>query len=1239
MKWTKEQELAIYEDGKDVLVAAAAGSGKTAVLVERIIQKMLREQEPYNIDEMLVVTFTNAAAQEMRTRVGAAIEKALQSNPDSIHLKKQLSLLQRANISTLHSFCMEVVRKYSYQLDLDPSFRILDDTEAELLRNDIIQEVFEEWYGKEDDEQEAFFRFVDSFSSDRDDAKVETLVMKMYEFAMQNPWPFEWLEELKETYQLSEGTTLDDLKWMPVVREDIKENLEAMLFDVNQAIDVAQDVGGPEHYLPTLLDDKNQVQQVMEYVGAPWDELREIVKSNEKFGALSRKKVECDEVLKETVKEIRNRYKERMKKLVERWFNRQSSSLINDLHQLKPLIDQLVILVKQFHERFQQAKKDQAMVDFSDLEHYCLTILLDDEATKDNLIGSTVAKQFQNQFREVLIDEYQDTNLVQETILQLVTQGEDAGNLFMVGDVKQSIYRFRHAEPTLFMNKYSQFRQEDNPSLRIDLARNFRSRKEVLDSTNYIFRQLLDEQVGEMVYDKDAELIYSNQVYEQLTTTDVDTELHIITQDELEDESVSEEWKYIEKAQLEARAYAEKIQKWIGTKGQDPMKVIDKETEQVRNLQYRDIVILMRSMTWASVIVEELKQLGIPVYADISSGYLEAMEVQIMLNVLKTIDNPQQDIPLASVLKSPIVGLSEDDLANIRLHGKNQPFYVAMKNYTRLGENELVIRKLEAFLTMFEAWREEARYGALSKLIWKIYRDTGYFEFVGGTPGGKQRQANLRALYDRARSYESTAYRGLYRFLRFIERMEERGEDLAAARALGEQEDVVRMMTIHKSKGLEFPVVILGAADKGFNEMDFKGQYLLHKDHGFGAKYLDVDKRLMFTTFPFEAIKVALKREMLAEEMRILYVALTRAKEKLTIVGTVKDFEKRLSKWNEISAHLDWVLPPHVRSDQATYLNWIGTALIRHNHAETLQMNGVGSNVPTAITEDESKWKINIQHASELMEPEWITVKRNDELEKVIKDWDTSHIQGHSELYDEVDRRLNFQYRHQGAAYKRAKQTVTELKRLRQAPDDYSSSDLMTKQPKMRFKRPRFMQKDSKKLTATEIGSAMHTVMQHMPFNREWTKVSLVEFVDGLVLKEILREEEAEVIDYDAILEFLDEPIGQKLQTSETIKRELPFTMELPTSEVYPDWNDPNEESVIIQGVIDCLFETEDGWYLLDYKTDTIFGDLTERKVNELEDRYAVQVELYKRAVESIWNINLEHVYLYFFDQNLLLEH
>ena len=1235
MQWTKEQEQAIYEDGKDILVAAAAGSGKTAVLVERIIQKMLRETNPYNIDEMLVVTFTNAAAQEMRTRVGLAIEKALEQNPQSVHLKKQLSLIQRAYISTLHAFCMEVVRKYSYKIDLDPSFRILDDIEADLLKNDCIEEVFEEWYGKEGEEQEAFFRFVDSFSSDRDDAKVETLVLKMHEFAMQNPWPYEWLDDIKERYSIDDTTTIDDLVWTKIAKTNVKEELEAIIFQIKQAIDLSEDVGGPYHYTDTLKLDLEQVESIVNVIGAPWNELREVFQDNLKFARLSGKKADCDPELRETVRTIRDRYKKKLTDLFERWFSRSGESLLTDIEKLKPYIDILVELVKQFGETFKARKKEEAVVDFLDLEHYCLDILLSEEATVDEPLPSEVAIQFQNQFKEVLIDEYQDTNLVQETILSLITQDNGFGNLFMVGDVKQSIYRFRHAEPSLFMSKYKTFNEPESNQLRIDLANNFRSRKEVLDATNFVFRQLLDEDVGEMNYDPDSELIYSNKVYDSLTSTEVDTELHLITTDDLEeDEHQSDEWKYLEKAQLEARAYGKKIQSWVGTDDSAPFKVIDKETGKPRHCQYRDIVILLRSMNEANVIEEELKKLGIPVYAELSTGYLKAIEVQVMLNVLKTIDNPQQDIPLASVLRSPIVGLTEDDLVQIRLFGKNEPFYVALNNYIQKGEDADLVDKLNQFIFYLNEWREEAKYGALSQLIWKIYRDTGYFEFVGGIPGGKQRQANLRALYDRARQYENSAYRGLYRFLRFIDRMEEREKDLASARALGEQEDVVRIMTIHKSKGLEFPIVILGFADKQFNEQDFRNQYLLHKNYGFGTKYLDVDKRIMYTTLPFEALKVQSKKEMLAEEMRVLYVALTRAKEKLCIIGTVGDFEDRLMKWNEVAHHTEWVLPPHVRTEQATYLNWIGQALVRHHQASQLHKQPLAQTIPKTITHDESKWKIVAEHAKAYENPEFVTVERNDTLEKIIKNWDATSLQK-SDQYDEVNKRLTFHYPNLNSAYKRAKQSVTEIKRMNEVRDEYSSSDLLTFKPKTDFKRPNFMQQQTSALTKAEIGSAVHTVMQHIDFKKDYDEASIKELLIQLVDEEFINEQEMNAIDINPILTFLQSDLGQRVKNAKRVMRELPFTMKLLAQDVYPDWEDESEEYVLIQGVIDCLIEEEEGFSLIDYKTDTLYGQVDK---DELKERYLTQITLYKQAVEEIWQIDLNSSYLYYFDRDLVVE-
>ncbi|MCP8615539.1 helicase-exonuclease AddAB subunit AddA [Salirhabdus salicampi] len=1239
MKWTKEQERAIYTEGTDVLVAAAAGSGKTAVLVERIIQKLLKKENPLNIDELLVVTFTNAAAQEMRHRIGAALESALKEHPSSAHLKKQLSLLQRASISTLHSFCMEVIRKYSYQLDIDPHFRIADDVEADLIRQEVLEELFEEWYGKEGEEQEQFFAIVDRFSSDRSDMEVEELLLKLYDFAMQNPSPEQWLSEMTEMYNVTPDTREDDLAWMPIMKKDVQRQLQAMIAEANQALDITRESDGPYHYADAIDADIDKFERAAQLLTEGWESLYTFFHENSKFTTLSRKKVECNTSKQERVKDIRKRYKKRWEDLQKQWFSRSLTYYLQDLQQLHPVMKQLSKLVVEFHERYRSKKKEQAIVDFADLEHYCLNILLDSSSTASENIPSSVATQYQQQFREILVDEYQDTNLVQETILQLITAGEDGGDLFMVGDVKQSIYRFRHAEPTLFITKYKRFAHDDNDNVRIDLSRNFRSRHQVLSATNYIFRQILDEEVGEIQYDEDAELIFSNQIYEDLVTNNTEAELLIIDNnddDKIDQNEDGEDFRDLQKAQIEARAYAEKIKQWIGQKDDQPLQVIDKQTEQLRNVQFRDIVILMRSMTWAPTIVEELKQQGIPVYAELSTGYFEAIEVKVMISLLKVIDNPQQDIPLASVLRSPIVGLDEDALAKIRLAAPKESYYVALKSYQRRGESEKLRHAVDRFLMKLETWRTRARQGSLSELIWDIYRETGYYDFVGGIPGGRQRQANLRALYDRARSYESTSFRGLFRFLRFVERMEERGEDLGAARALGEQEDVVRIMTIHKSKGLEFPVVIVGGMDKEFNQQDLRGKYLLHKDLGAGVKFVDPEKRIMYSTLPFNALKVAKQREMLAEEMRVLYVALTRAKEKLFMVGVVNDIEKRKKKWQLIIDHKDWVLPAYFRLDTLSYLNWVAPAILRHESGSALRENDHDINVASAIWEDRSAWKVTIEHAVTFTDPDTITKERKEDLETSIKEWQSPDQKG--PFYDEVDQRFTFQYPFAKAAHYRAKQTVTELKRQREMKDEYSSDQLVKQFRRPIVKRPRFMQEE-KKLTAAEKGSAMHTVMQHIPLTKTYTRDEVVDYVDQLVHRELLTKDEATVIDIQAIVSFFKTDMGKMILSASEVQREVPFSLGLPANEVYPDWQeDYTDEKVLLQGVIDCLIPTEKGYILLDYKTDSLPEELTEENIVSLKKRYELQLTLYKRAVENILQKPVQQAYLYFFDKSYLLK-
>src|SRR5690625_3382223 len=850
MKWTPEQEAAIYTTGKDVLVSAAAGSGKTAVLVERIIQKVLNKENPLNIDSLLVVTFTNAAAQEMRYRVGLALENALQTEPHSHHLQKQLSLLQRASISTLHSFCMEIVREHAYLLEIDPAFRIANDLEADLLKQEVIDELFEEKYGAKKDEQEQFFAVVDRFSSDRSDVEIETLVLQLYTFARQHPWPYEWLDSLVDIYTITKETDETDLLWLDVLKEHVHTQLMAIEQEINLALDIASESDGPYHYIDLI---KAELQMLRDAQGLEtWNELQKFMVEST-FRRLPSKRVECNKDKQAAARQLRDQYRKRWNDLKSSLFTRDLSSHLADMQQLAPIIQQLSTLVKEFDRRYSKIKRENSLVDFLDLEHYTLQILLDESSTVDKIIPSNIAWQYKESFAEVLVDEYQDTNLVQETILKLLTDQKGSGNMFMVGDVKQSIYRFRHAEPTLFIQKYQAFAQGKGAGKKIDLARNFRSRQQVLTATNYIFRQILDEQVGEVNYDAEVELVYGNKMYDTLPLNDYQPELLLIDRDpEKGVADKGEDFRDLQTAQIEARAYAEKIKSWVSDDKTPALKIVDKSFEKQRNVQYRDIVILLRSMSWAPVIVDEFKKQGIPVYAELKTGYFAAIEIKIVLNLLKVIDNPYQDIPLAAVLRSPIVGLDEDDLANIRLAEKDGTYYSALQTFVEEQSTE-TSEIVKGFLQQLEHFRFLARQGGLSDLIWSIYRDTGYYDFVGGMPGGRQRQANLRALYDRAKGYESTAFRGLFRFLRFIEWMEEKGEDLGAARALSEQEDVVRITTIHSSKGLEFPIVIVGGLARPFNLQDLTKKHLLHKDLGFASKFIDPMKRITYPTLFYHA--------------------------------------------------------------------------------------------------------------------------------------------------------------------------------------------------------------------------------------------------------------------------------------------------------------------------------------------------------------------------------------------------
>ncbi|WP_010286801.1 helicase-exonuclease AddAB subunit AddA [Kurthia massiliensis] len=1208
--WTDEQWQAIWAKGQDTLVSAAAGSGKTAVLIERLIQKVIDETNPMNVDELLVVTFTNASAAEMRQRMAAALEKAVKNNPESQHLRRQLTLINKAQISTLHSFCLNIVRQYAYLLNIDPGFRIANENEAALLKDDTMAEVLEAAYDVAD--PSAMYRLVDAFTSDRNDQDIEVLIEKLYEMARVNPQPFKWLDALPERYNMEDVERIDDLSIIQSIRQTMSHSVDEAIALILEMRALALMPDGPDAYGETAEMDLTVLYEARAFINErSWQEAYEFF-STFKWGKLkSQKKGTCDESLLDRAKAKRNDAKKVLADATEQFFSRHPDRLLEEMQHMYPLMQTLVELAKQFSMRYSAAKAEKGIVDFSDLEHFALAILTTDE--DGEVVPSDVAKDYQARFKEVLVDEYQDTNRLQETILQLVKSGTEAdGNLFMVGDTKQSIYRFRLAEPALFLGKYRDFTTTgDAGGLKIDLNANFRSRREVLDGTNYIFKQIMTEEVGEIDYD-DAAALKPRAPY---PTLDMPVTVSVLHAPELEEEADTPELEAEEemkKSQLEARYIIRQIQQLMNTGAQvyDAYEKDAAGNPVKRDLEYRDIVILMRSMTWSNDFVEEFKLAGIPLYAELSAGYFEELEVMIMMNTLRIIDNPYQDIPLASVLRAPFVGMTENDLAAIRLAEPKGAFYDALKTFVlreRSGLHAKTAEKLQRFLLQFDDWRDLARRGSLAELIWQVYMDTNYYEMAGAMSNGKQRQANLRALYDRAVAYEKTAFRGLFRFLRFVDRIRLRGEDLGTAKAISQSENVVRLMTIHASKGLEFPYVFVAGLGRSFNKMDFHLPYLFDQDFGLAVKMIDPEKRLQYTSLPFLAVKEKKLLEMKSEEMRILYVAMTRAKEKLYLVGHVKDWETTQVRWQEmLHLSLDEPLPPYVRRTANSYFDWIGPAVARHADYQT-QLS-----LPLAARKDEpSRFDIQIVDVTQFQAAD-ITEEATDVPQTVVE----------QPLLTRITETFDTPYPYKNRLHKRSKASVSELKRLQtlaqqELPEIFNDTKASSQRVATR---PRFMQQRT--MTAAEAGTAMHTVMQHAPQQGFKTIAEVASFVEKLVDKELLTPSEGKTVYYKNVLSFFDTNIGHVFQQAKSLHRELPFTYRRA---------DEDGDDQIVQGIIDCLIETTDGeWILLDYKTDHL--QHVEDPESVLRDRYAVQLDIYTEAIEHILSIRIAQKVIYAFD-------
>ncbi|APC07575.1 UvrD-helicase domain-containing protein [Neomoorella thermoacetica] len=1394
-EWTPDQLAAIRARRANILVAAAAGAGKTAVLVERIIQRLTDPEDPVSLENLLVVTFTEAAAAEMRQRIGAALEAAVAREPENEALRRQLLLLNRAHISTIHSFCLWVLRTYFYRLDLDPGFRVMDPAEADLLQLEVMDRVLEEAFAAEPDGGPVT-DLADSLGG-RGDANLVDLVLRVWEFSRSLPWPEAWLEQVIASYKVTTETPLESLPWYGELRQLITLELQEAAWYLEQARQAAAAPGGPAVYLENLENEKEQVTRLLEEVGdLPWEELNAKLAAVH-FGRLKAARGEdVDPVLKERAGKLRNQARDLLYVLKED-LCRDEAAVRAELERSGELVATLVGLVRRFDAALREAKGRRNLIDFSDLEHLCLRVLLDEGAGPGRLQPSDVALELRQRFAEVLVDEYQDINTVQDAILTLVSRQDIAeNNLFMVGDVKQSIYRFRLANPDLFLAKYRQYPEgEGGPNRRILLKANFRSRQGVVDGVNFIFRQVFSPLVGELEYDAAAALVgragYPEnpaaatpavEVYLQEGKVAADTgagEPGAGGRTDLPEavgagkggkisggagygetlsgygaaspggESGAPDLEDLTALEREALLVARRIRRMVRGTPDRPgpeFQVWDQEKKEYRDLTYRDIVILLRATRdRAPVFLEALKQYGIPAYADLGSGYFAATEIETILSLLRVIDNPHQDIPLAAVLRSPIVGLSAGDLARIRLAAPGEDFFTAVVKAAGAplppftagesavpsstatgsggaldnqpgqdpvciapyiedtqepwrddhpgpgaaagkavpGKDRDLASLLREFLARLERWRTLARRQPLGDVIWQLYRDTGYLEFVGGLPGGAQRQANLRALLDRARQFEGFARHGLFRFLRFIERLQQNEGDLGTARALGENEDVVRVMSIHRAKGLEFPVVIVAGLGKGFNLRDLSGDFLLHGRLGLVPLYLDAAAGIKYPTLPYLATGHRLRLEALSEELRILYVALTRAREKLILAGTVRDLPRQAENWCASLFLPGEQLPPVLTSRAGNPLDWLLPALARHPDAAAIRdLAGVGGG---HLLPDPSSWQVEVVRGGEL--PDRGSEEPGVQV-RVTTGYQGTESAGQQEnpgllcsglpggsralagavspvqetagktvappgsniaeagvepgvsppagavspqdetgptwLQQEVARRLAWTYPRQPLTALPVKLTVTDLKRRF---DVFNEGETPLRPGENTFtRRPAFLQ-SHQGLTAAERGTATHLVLQHVDLSRPVTGESLAGLLQEMVEREILTPEQAAAVDTRAIVTFFAAPLGKRLLARwEQVKRELPFSLAVPAVELYPGL--PAEaaagEIILVQGIIDCLVEEEDGFLLLDFKTGRIPPDPLAA--------YREQVRFYTRAVETIFNRNVKEAHLYFLD-------
>lgn len=1224
VKWTEEQEKVITLRDRNILVSAAAGSGKTAVLVQRILSKIMDPKRPVDIDRLLIMTFTRAAAGEMKERISNAIDQALYENPDNEHLQKQATLIHNAQITTIDGFCSYIIRNYFHMVDLDPGYRTAEEGELKLLKEDVMKDLLEEAYEKADPK---FLSLVECYASGKSDDEIREMVYKLYNAAMSHPFPEEWLEECLNVYQVENIEDLRKTNWIRLLWETLDEKVIQAEALAESARRLCEEPDGPYIYEEALADDLNFWREIRRLKDTrDYDKVAEIL-AGHMFAKLSAKRdSSIDPFKKEQAKELRDEEKEICKELSTKFFNQKEEILLELIACAREPLEGLTELTRQFKEAFSRKKREKNLLDFTDMEHFALRILV--EKVDEELIPTQAARELSEKYEEVMVDEYQDSNFVQELITTMVSGWvSKRKNIFMVGDVKQSIYRFRLARPELFMEKYHSYSLEDSEEQRIDLHKNFRSRAEVLNSVNYIFRQIMGEDLGGITYDDDNALYPGASFPDGEDPEFVRTEVLIVEKD---GEEAQDEQEQKNAREMEALAIAQRIHRMIGKD-----RILDKETGEYREIRYGDIVILLRSATgWSETFSQVLSSRGIPVYSASRTGYFSAQEVVTLLNYLRVCDNPLQDIPLTGVLHSPIVGCTAQELAMLRSECPDGRVYDSICAYVEKAEEISeenveklrLVQKLKLFLSQLTKFRDMAAYTPIHELILYILKDTGYGRYARAIPGGAQRGANLHMLVEKAMDYEKTSYRGLFNFIRYIEKLQKYEVDFGEVNLADAGSGAVQVMTIHKSKGLEFPVVFAAGMGKQFNFQDINAKFLIHPELGFGVDAIFPEKRLIVSAMQKQIIRRELKRENLGEELRVLYVALTRAKEKLIITGSMGNIEAALRSVSRYMHSEETLLPLDVRSEARTYWSYILPALVRHPAMKELLAEYGIFGKPEKICEENADFLISKVTLGELVQGEILDQTDAQLREAFFREWDSEKI------YDEnirqvLKEKFDFSYPYAYLRELPVKVSVSELKKRKYADEEEKESALYP-EPEMVQIVPGFISGEREVTQGAARGTAYHRVMECL----DYTRLDGIREIDGqirtLVEGHKMSPQEGECIYRRDILGFAESELGQRMKRAAQDKklyREQPFVMKVDRKELDASWS--GDETVLVQGIIDAYFLEGEDIVLVDYKTDRI----ARGEENKLIERYKIQLEDYASALERMLHKKVKQKYIYSF--------